>query len=109
MEIWNRKMASYLKFAEDAAGSNASVLFLPSERVTVQPTEAADDLATFLDLPKGTVAFPTTSTKETGKTAKDYASYYGKQLWRENIADDDWAFIKDAIDWKVAEQLGYAP
>ena len=47
------------------------------------------------------------TTKDKGKDLEYYKTYYGKELWKNEIQRHDVRTLRKSIDWSLASCFGY--
>ncbi len=103
--MWNVKNASYLRLQESVHCTN-----LRYEDLLSEPEQTLADIAQAYALPRRMPAFMNlqeSAKGEMGKNYSHYQDYYRNERWREELCDDDIAFINSSLDMKVMRALDY--
>jgi len=103
--MWNEKNASYLRLQEFVHYTN-----LRYEDLLRDPEQTLADIAQAYALPRRTPTFVNLqeSTKgEMNKSYSHYQDYYLNERWRDELCDEDVAWINDNLDGDVMVTLHY--
>ena len=106
LELWNRKVESYGAFMTAAKNHDVPTAVLRFEDFVQQPTSALKNALKCLGAQPSNLR-TLAPTKPMGKKARERRYYYGQRKWLVDLVRDDVDFINSAIDWDLAQSLGY--
>jgi len=109
LDLWNRKLAAYLAFIEQAHGQDVPTTILKFEDFVTDPpvafTRAMADIG--IDCPDPN--YNPAPTKRMGLSLRRRKKFYGSADWARDLTKVDIQAITERIDWNVAAQFGYFP
>lgn len=109
LDLWNKKLAAYLKFIEKAGAAGVRTSVLKFEDFVTNPTGAFTAAMTGLEIACPAPVYDPAPTKRTGLSLRKRKKYYGRGDWARELTDVDIQAITERIDWDVAAEFGYHP
>lgn len=107
IELYNRKLSSYLQFMRQLDAGAHLHFVVTFEAFAVDQIAAFQEFGFHL---KDCVPAPKAlerSTKDRSRDKDFYRDYYGNELWKKDISPGARDIINDGIDWTVANRFGY--
>lgn len=108
VELWNRKLAAYLAFMEQAKADGVAHAVLKFEDFVAKPPESFTEAAAKMGIVCPNPVYDPKPTKRLGLTLRSRKTYYGRGDWAKNVSQTDIDAITDRIDWDVAAGFGYS-
>ena len=108
LEIYQRKIESYLEFQLQLDEACVEYRFVRSEDMIFCQRAVFDSLAGLLQNPTRSFTEVTTSTKKSDRTLSDYQEYYGKELWKRELEGME-NELNEQVDWSLLKPFGYSP
>jgi hypothetical protein len=108
VEMWNRKVAAYCRFATAAAQQGLPFCILKFEDFVHDQLAALRTIRTVFGFPDELAVPIVSSTKEPGLDMHYYRMYYSTEAWRSSFSSADLAFCLAAIDWLLAATFAYS-
>jgi len=105
LDLLEEKLKSYLGLMEKLEKKNISYKVVKFEDFVVNQHATFDSLRTFLDAPSLHFVEFMKSTKEKTKDSKYYASYYAKEIWKDEFPEID--SIRNTISKEFVSAFGY--
>ena len=103
VHIWNDKNRAYLSLPKN------KTMNITTEEVFEDPEKIINEIAKIYNVDRKSDTFipHSTSTKNSGKTTKDYSEYYLKEKWRDEISDEAVGIINRYLDKNLMGHFGY--
>ncbi|MDC9721961.1 MAG: sulfotransferase domain-containing protein [Urechidicola sp.] len=104
IDMWNKKVESYLKFEKQF-----NTHIVKYEELLLNPIHELKEISTALDLNEAT-SFPRNfvkSTKEKKKNNKYYQDYYGKERWKDKLTEENVKFINKFLSKDLMQHFNY--
>lgn len=108
LELYQRKLESYLEFAERLSRYRIQHQFVRFEDLILHQADVFTGIAGDLLDPSPRFHELRESTKDKAKQLEDYQRYYGEERWREVIGDNLQQMVSAQIEWSNFGQFGYA-
>ncbi len=108
LEIYNLKIASYLKLRSQLEASGMSSRIIRFEDNIINQPGVYEDIRNMLVDPDETFSPVVRSTKSSGKTLEEYADYYRREAWRTQLTGLE-AAIDSQVNWEQISAFDYRP
>lgn len=108
VELWNLKVASYLKFEKAARPSGVRCLVVRAEDLILDQSATLGRVFDWLGIdPVAPIPEITADTKHKGRTLDDMKRYYGDELWRKEIDDATGDILSRHANRDLLARFGY--
>ncbi|WP_170419683.1 hypothetical protein [Ruegeria atlantica] len=104
LELYSRKLKSYLDFARQLDGIHVPNKFIKHEDITIKQESVIQELSSWLNFKTRNPY--NASTKDPSKNRAFYKSYYENELWKEPI-EGSWSALGNELDKALFEKLEY--
>ena len=107
VELYNEKIKSYSNLIKKLDERKIKWTLVKFEDFAADQEFVFEALRPHLPHPERSFTPITRSTKEKGKDLEFYKTYYGRELWKNEIQKHDVRALKKSIDWSLASSFGY--
>lgn len=108
IDLYNRKIASYLAFSASLAQAGVPHRFVRQEDLALSQYRTFKAITPDLLKPRGLFLPVVRSSKTGGKSLLAHKKYYAAQSWKKEIAGIEEA-VNEQVDWGPLARFGYAP
>jgi hypothetical protein len=108
IQLYNRKIASYLAFSERLAEAAVPHRFVRQEDLALSQFRTFKAIRPDLLKPRILFLPVVRSSKIGGKSLLAYRRYYAAQSWKVEIAGIE-DVVNEQVDWKPLARFGYTP
>ena len=109
VEIYNKKIQSYLQFARLLDAKSLGHSFQRFEDFAIDQISVFEQLKQNLMSASESPQIIRSSTKDKSKDVEYYREYYGEEKWRRELSRDAASSINEAIDWPALARFDYRP
>ncbi len=107
VELWNRKLKSYLDFMALAKADAVPATTLKFEDFVSDPPGSFSAAMAALGIACVAPVYNPEPTKKRGFSLRKRQSFYEKADWAKEMTKDEIAAITEKVDWDTAEKFGY--
>jgi hypothetical protein len=107
IELWNRKVLAYDKFAKAAQIDQLPCLFVAFEQLVEDQASVIEKIRKTFEFPHGSISLLEISTIDLGLNLVHYQKFYRSEEWLDTFSAEDLEFCTATINWSMASQFGY--